>query len=58
MASEGATAVIAALNKVIRYAATLGLGAGILQTSLYNGERRCSSMPAGVVLWWAMDHHQ
>lgn len=42
MASEGAQVAINVLNRVIRYAVGLGLGASVLQTSLYNvdgGER-------------------
>lgn len=36
-APEGAAIAINVLNKVIRYAVGLGLGASALQTSLYNG---------------------
>jgi hypothetical protein len=35
---EGAQVVIQVLNRVIRYAVGLGIGASALQTSLYNGE--------------------
>lgn len=41
-ASEGTAAVVGLLNKVMKYAVGLGVGASILQTSLYNvdaGER-------------------
>jgi hypothetical protein len=37
MAAEGPSAIIAALNRVIRYAVTLGVGASAVQTSLYTG---------------------
>lgn len=40
-APEGAAVAINVLNKVIRYAVGLGVGASILQTSLYNGAREC-----------------
>ncbi len=36
-APEGAAIAINVLNKVIRYAVGLGIGASALQTSLYNG---------------------
>lgn len=35
--SEGASVAINVLNKVMRYAVTLGVGASVLQTSLYTG---------------------
>jgi hypothetical protein len=37
-ASEGATALIGVLNKVIKYAVAAGMGASVLQTSLFTGE--------------------
>jgi hypothetical protein len=37
MASEGAQAVVGLLNKVIKYAVGLGVGASVLQSTLYNG---------------------
>lgn len=46
-APEGAAALVGVLNKVMKYAVGLGVGASILQTSLYNGRRNCSSaLPA------------
>lgn len=41
-ANPQAAAVIGALNRVIRYAIGLGVGASALQTSLYNGEASLS----------------
>lgn len=35
---EAANVAISVLNKVVRYAVTLGVGASIAQTSLYTGE--------------------
>lgn len=37
-ANQQAAAVIGVLNKVMKYAVTFGVGASVLQTSLYNGE--------------------
>lgn len=33
------------LNKVIKYAVGLGVGASVLQTSLYNGDQSAASRP-------------
>jgi hypothetical protein len=37
-AGEGAAAVIGLLNKVIKYAVGAGVGASVLQTSLFTGD--------------------
>lgn len=37
MSAEGAQVVVGLLNKVIKYAVGLGVGASVLQTTLYNG---------------------
>ena len=38
MSEQASKALVNVLNRVIRYAVGLGVGASVLQTSLYNGE--------------------
>ena len=40
--TPNAAALIGVLNKVMKYAVGLGIGASALQSSLYNGEVDCS----------------
>jgi hypothetical protein len=39
MSAEGAQAVVGLLNKVIKYAVGLGVGASVVQQTLFNGAR-------------------
>lgn len=44
-APEGAAALVQVLNRVMKYAVGLGLGATVLQTTLYNGEQPTALQP-------------
>jgi len=52
MSGEGAAALIGALNKVIKFAVGAGVGASVLQTSLFTGEvlSVCALVEAVLVL--------
>jgi hypothetical protein len=46
-ASESAAALIGVLNKVIKYAVAAGVGASVLQTSLFTGARPRAARSGG-----------